>query len=49
VEALARLAVLGVTHVAARLFWPTMSHAQTLAMIELVGARVIPALRAPTA
>ncbi|MEX2145904.1 MAG: LLM class flavin-dependent oxidoreductase [Candidatus Rokuibacteriota bacterium] len=44
VEALARLAALGVTHVAARLFWPTMSQAQTLRMIELVGARVIPAV-----
>jgi len=45
VEALARLAALGVTHVAARLFWPKMSQAQTLRMIELVGARVIPALK----
>ena len=46
-EALARLATLGVTHVAARLFWPTMSQAQTLQMIELVGARVIPRLDHP--
>lgn len=44
VETLARLAALGVTHAATRLFWPTMSQAQTLKMIELVGARVIPRL-----
>jgi alkanesulfonate monooxygenase SsuD/methylene tetrahydromethanopterin reductase-like flavin-dependent oxidoreductase (luciferase family) len=45
VEALARYRQLGVTHVAARLHWPGMAHAQVLRMIELVGARVIPALR----
>lgn len=45
VEALARYRALGVTHVTLRLFWPLMEQAAVLRMIELVGRRVIPALR----
>jgi len=45
VEALAPYRDLGVTHVAARLFWPLMAQAQVLRMIELVGAKVLPALK----
>lgn len=45
VEALARYRDLGVTHVAVRLFWPRMEQAQVLRMIDLVGARVIPAVK----
>ena len=45
VAALARLGVLGVTHATARLFWPLMEQVEVLRMIELVGAKVIPAVR----
>lgn len=44
-EALARYRALGVTHVAARLFWPEMEQAEVLRMIELVATRVMPGLR----
>jgi alkanesulfonate monooxygenase SsuD/methylene tetrahydromethanopterin reductase-like flavin-dependent oxidoreductase (luciferase family) len=45
--ALRRLRDLGVTHVAVRLFWPLMEQAEVLRMIELVGAKVLPAVEAP--
>jgi alkanesulfonate monooxygenase SsuD/methylene tetrahydromethanopterin reductase-like flavin-dependent oxidoreductase (luciferase family) len=41
---LARYRDLGVTHVTVRLFWPLMEQTQVLRMIDLVGARIIPAL-----
>jgi alkanesulfonate monooxygenase SsuD/methylene tetrahydromethanopterin reductase-like flavin-dependent oxidoreductase (luciferase family) len=44
VAALARYHALGVTHATVRLFWPQMAQAQVLRMIELVGAKVIPAV-----
>jgi len=44
VETLARYAELGVTCVTARLLWPSMEQREVLAMIDLVGQRVIPAL-----
>lgn len=44
VEALLRLRALGVTHVAARLFWPHMEQTEVLRMIDLVGREVLPAL-----
>jgi len=43
VVALARYRALGVTHATVRLFWPRMEQARVLRMIELVGAKVIPA------
>ena len=43
--ALARYRDLGVTHVTVRLFWPLMEQRQVLRMIDLVGARIIPALQ----
>ena len=45
VDALTRYAELGVTHAALRLFWPEMTNAEVLEMIELVGALVIPKLK----
>jgi alkanesulfonate monooxygenase SsuD/methylene tetrahydromethanopterin reductase-like flavin-dependent oxidoreductase (luciferase family) len=45
VEKLARLAELGATHLALRLFWPGMTQAEALGMIELTAARVLPALQ----
>jgi alkanesulfonate monooxygenase SsuD/methylene tetrahydromethanopterin reductase-like flavin-dependent oxidoreductase (luciferase family) len=44
-EKLARLHELGATHVALRLFWPGMTQADALGMVELVAARMLPALR----
>jgi alkanesulfonate monooxygenase SsuD/methylene tetrahydromethanopterin reductase-like flavin-dependent oxidoreductase (luciferase family) len=43
-DKLARFAELGVTHLALRLFWPEMSQADALAMIELT-ATLLPALK----
>jgi alkanesulfonate monooxygenase SsuD/methylene tetrahydromethanopterin reductase-like flavin-dependent oxidoreductase (luciferase family) len=43
-EKLARLHELGATHVALRLFWPGMTQAEALGMIELVAAKLLPAL-----
>ena len=45
IEKLAPYADIGVTHVALRVFWPTMSQADALKMTELVGSKIIPALR----
>jgi alkanesulfonate monooxygenase SsuD/methylene tetrahydromethanopterin reductase-like flavin-dependent oxidoreductase (luciferase family) len=45
VEKIARLHELGATHVALRLFWPGMTQDQALAMIELVAAKLLPALK----
>ena len=42
---LVRLRKLGVTHVALRLFWPDMTQAEALAMIELVAAKLLPTLQ----
>jgi alkanesulfonate monooxygenase SsuD/methylene tetrahydromethanopterin reductase-like flavin-dependent oxidoreductase (luciferase family) len=44
-DKLARLAELGATHLALRLFWPAMTQADALGMIDLVAARMLPALR----
>ena len=44
-EKLARLHDLGVTHVALRLFWPSMAQAEALRMIELVAAKLLPTLQ----
>jgi alkanesulfonate monooxygenase SsuD/methylene tetrahydromethanopterin reductase-like flavin-dependent oxidoreductase (luciferase family) len=44
-EKLARLHELGATHVALRLFWPGMTQADALAMVELVAATLLPALQ----
>jgi alkanesulfonate monooxygenase SsuD/methylene tetrahydromethanopterin reductase-like flavin-dependent oxidoreductase (luciferase family) len=44
-EKLARLHELGVTHVALRLFWPGMTQGEALGMIELVAAKLLPALQ----
>ena len=44
-EKIARLHALGATHVALRLFWPGMTQGEALAMIELVAAKLLPALR----
>jgi hypothetical protein len=44
-EKLARLHELSVTHVALRLFWPGMTLAEALGMIELVAAKLLPALQ----
>jgi len=44
-EKLTRLRELDVTHVALRLFWPSMTQAEALGMIDLVAARLLPALR----
>ena len=44
-EKLARLRDFGATHVALRLFWPGMSQAEALAMIELTAAKLLPRLR----
>jgi alkanesulfonate monooxygenase SsuD/methylene tetrahydromethanopterin reductase-like flavin-dependent oxidoreductase (luciferase family) len=43
-EKLTRLHELGATHVALRLFWPGMTRAEALGMIELVAAKLLPAL-----
>ena len=43
-EKLARLRELGATHVALRLFWPGMTQAEALGMIELVAAKLLPTL-----
>ena len=42
---LTSLSDLDVTHVALRLFWPGMSQAEALGMIDLVAARLLPALQ----
>jgi alkanesulfonate monooxygenase SsuD/methylene tetrahydromethanopterin reductase-like flavin-dependent oxidoreductase (luciferase family) len=44
VEKLARLHELGFTHLALRLYWPDMSQAEALRMIELTAAKVLPSL-----
>jgi alkanesulfonate monooxygenase SsuD/methylene tetrahydromethanopterin reductase-like flavin-dependent oxidoreductase (luciferase family) len=44
-EKLARLHELGATHVALRLFWPDMTQADALRMIELTAAKLLPALQ----
>jgi alkanesulfonate monooxygenase SsuD/methylene tetrahydromethanopterin reductase-like flavin-dependent oxidoreductase (luciferase family) len=44
-ETLTRLHTLGATHVALRLFWPGMTQAEALGMIELVAAKLLPALQ----
>jgi alkanesulfonate monooxygenase SsuD/methylene tetrahydromethanopterin reductase-like flavin-dependent oxidoreductase (luciferase family) len=44
-EKLARFHELGVTHVALRLFWPGMTQAAALVMIELVAAKLLPTLQ----
>jgi alkanesulfonate monooxygenase SsuD/methylene tetrahydromethanopterin reductase-like flavin-dependent oxidoreductase (luciferase family) len=43
-EKLARLRELGTTHLALRLFWPDMTQAEALGMIDLVAAKLLPAL-----
>ena len=43
-EKLARFRELGVTHLALRLFWPDMTQAEALAMIDLVASKLLPAL-----
>jgi alkanesulfonate monooxygenase SsuD/methylene tetrahydromethanopterin reductase-like flavin-dependent oxidoreductase (luciferase family) len=43
-EKLARLAALGATHVALRLFWPGMTPREARAMIDLTATRLLPAL-----
>lgn len=43
-EKLARLREHGVTHLALRLFWPDMTQAEALGMIDLVAAKLLPAL-----
>ena len=42
---LVRYRDLGVTHLGLRLFWPLMDQKDVLRMIDLVGSRVLPALR----
>ena len=44
-EKLARFRELGVTHLALRLFWPFMTQDDALRMIDLVAARMLPALQ----
>lgn len=44
-EKLAPLRELGFTHLALRLFWPDMTQAEALAMIDLTAAKLLPALR----
>ena len=47
-ESLEKLALfheLGVTHIDVRLFWPAMEQKEVLQMTELVGAKVLPALK----
>ena len=44
-EKLARLRELGFTHVALRLFWPSMSQREALTMIDLVGSTLLPSLK----
>src|ERR1051325_5439678 len=44
-EKLTRLHELGATHVALRLFWPGMTQADALDMIELVASTLLPALQ----
>ena len=44
-DKLARFRELGVTHLALRLFWPDMTQAEALGMIELVATRILPALQ----
>src|SRR5205814_8671849 len=44
-EKLARLHDLGATHVALRLFWPGMTQAEALAMIELTATTLLPRLQ----
>jgi hypothetical protein len=44
-EKLARFRWPDVTHVALRLFWPGMTQAEGLGMIELVAARLLPTLQ----
>jgi alkanesulfonate monooxygenase SsuD/methylene tetrahydromethanopterin reductase-like flavin-dependent oxidoreductase (luciferase family) len=43
-DKLARLRELGATHLALRLFWPDMTQAEALGMIDLVAAKLLPAL-----
>jgi alkanesulfonate monooxygenase SsuD/methylene tetrahydromethanopterin reductase-like flavin-dependent oxidoreductase (luciferase family) len=44
-EKLAGLRDVGATHVALRLFWPDMTQADALRMIDLVAAKLLPGLR----
>jgi alkanesulfonate monooxygenase SsuD/methylene tetrahydromethanopterin reductase-like flavin-dependent oxidoreductase (luciferase family) len=44
-EKLARFRELGVTHLALRLFWPGMTQADALGMIDLVASTMLPALK----
>jgi alkanesulfonate monooxygenase SsuD/methylene tetrahydromethanopterin reductase-like flavin-dependent oxidoreductase (luciferase family) len=44
-EKLARLRELDVTHVALRLFWPGMTQAEALGMVDLVAGRLLPTLQ----
>jgi len=44
-DRLARFSELGVTHLALRLFWPGMTQAEALGMIELVATTMLPALQ----
>ena len=44
-EKLGRLHKLGATHVALRLFWPGMTQAEALDMIELVATKLLPTLQ----
>ena len=44
-EKVARLHELGVTHVALRLYWPSMTQAEALGMIELVAKKLLPTLQ----
>jgi alkanesulfonate monooxygenase SsuD/methylene tetrahydromethanopterin reductase-like flavin-dependent oxidoreductase (luciferase family) len=44
-DKLARFRELGATHLALRLFWPDMTQAEALGMIELVAARILPTLQ----
>lgn len=44
-QKLAPLHELGVTHVALRLFWPGMTQAEALGLIELVAAKLLPTLQ----
>ncbi len=44
-DKLARYRELGVTHLALRLFWPGMTQADALRMIDLVAAKMLPTLK----
>lgn len=48
VARLSACAELGFTHVGLRVLWPAMEQGDVLRMIDLIGAKVIPCLRAMT-